>query len=286
MNMGKIVMLDDLKVILNAIKAVVKSKEDKHNKTTVIHDSPADIKYPTEKAVVNYTEANYQKALIAGENIVIDDNVISAEIDVEQPWESGKGLYSAQTVIDDPSWGKNEAKGDGSVAEGVSTKAHTFASHTEGYQTFTIKDNVFDAWYAHAEGYKTTAGGLASHVEGDNTVANNTAEHAEGRYNKSNMGGTDATNTLHSVGIGSASMVTPGGDRKNAFEIMQNGDAYLYGVGNYNGQNIETAGTLKEVIDDKESKGYLTIGGTQYQLMLTDEDPGEGTLGKIIIVTE
>lgn len=25
------------------------------------------------------------------------------------------------------------------------------------------------------------------------------------------------------------------GDRKNAFEIMQNGDIYVYGLGNYNG---------------------------------------------------
>lgn len=111
--------------------------------------------------------------------------------------------------------------------------------------------------FAHAEGNVTTAGGQASHAEGNNTVTNNQAEHAEGRFNKSNMGGTPETNTIHSIGIGKASGSIPGGERKNAFEVMENGDAYLLGVGNYDGTTLSGASTLQNVIN---SKAQLTAG--------------------------
>lgn len=112
--------------------------------------------------------------------------------------------------------------------------------------------------YSHAEGYKTSTQGKASHAEGDSTVTNNPAEHAEGRYNRSNMDGTPAGNTLHSIGIGNASGEIPGGERKNAIEVMQNGDTYVVGVGDYNGKNYADATTLQETINSKQIK--LTAG--------------------------
>jgi hypothetical protein len=39
---------------------------------------------------------------------------------------------------------------------------------------------------------------------------------------------------------------------------MQNGDAYLAGVGDYNGDNIESAKTLQEVISNLESVEPVT----------------------------
>ena len=163
----------------------------------------------------------------------------------EQVWESGEGLNSVQV--------KNinaRAIGEGSVAEGPESDAHAYGSHTEGYMTSTGTN----ADYSHAEGYKTTTQAPASHTEGDNTVANNASEHAEGRYNKSNMASEtfgNAGNTLHSVGIGNASGQIPGGNRKNAFEIMQNGDAYLLNVGGYDGKNITEANTIQDTINNK-----------------------------------
>jgi hypothetical protein len=77
------------------------------------------------------------------------------------------------------------------------------------------------------------------------TISNNENEHAEGIYNKSNSGATNDLKTQHSVGMGSGEE-----DRKNSFEIMKNGDAYLTGVGSYDGTNIETAKTLQEVINE------------------------------------
>jgi len=60
------------------------------------------------------------------------------------------------------------------------------------------------------------------------TQANNSAEHAEGKYNLSNL------NTIHSVGIG-----TSENDRKNAFQIMNSGKVYVYGLGGYTGKNAD-----------------------------------------------
>ena len=70
------------------------------------------------------------------------------------------------------------------------------------------------------------ANGEYSFSEGQHTVANNRSEHAFGEYNKSNK--IDDTfgnegNTLFSIGNG-----TSESDRKNAFEVMQNGDIYIY----------------------------------------------------------
>ena len=175
------------------------------------------------------------------------------------------------------------ASGNKSHAEGNGTISDSYASHTEGYGTVvsnsdtpaTVNNNVSGAAYSHAEGngvsvtnhsshgegrgvkvtgnsahgegLKTTAAGNASHAEGNlstasgssshaegySTIAQNFAEHAEGRYNKSNAG------TRHSVGIG-----TSDNDRKNAFEIMQNGEAYLIGAGGYDGTNPAAATDL------------------------------------------
>lgn len=71
-----------------------------------------------------------------------------------------------------------------------------------------------------------------SHGEGIDPWTSNEGEHAEGKYNKSNDG------TVSSVGIGDSD-----NDRKNAFEIMQNGLVFIYGVNGYNGTNIDTSST-------------------------------------------
>ena len=98
------------------------------------------------------------------------------------------------------------------------------------------------------KGSNGKAFGENSVVEGIDTVAYNRAEHAEGEGNVSNTGSTAETNTRHSVGIGNDQ------NRKNAFEIMQNGDAYLYGIGGYDGTNPSQAQSVKVVIDGLETK--------------------------------
>ena len=142
---------------------------------------------------------------------------------------------------------KTTASGNQAHAEGYNTEATANQSHAEGKHTKATSEN------AHAEGNYTTANGNASHTEGYYTVADNNVEHAEGKYNASHTGSTNAEKTIHSVGIGTGTSNTA---RKNAFEIMQNGDAYLLGVGNYVGTTIKTGSnnvkTVKEVINGKQ----------------------------------
>lgn len=85
------------------------------------------------------------------------------------------------------------------------------------------------------KGTESLAQGDSSLAEGDNTITTNPYEHAEGHFNKSNFTSDEYPNegnTLHSVGIGSSE-----NDRKNAVEIMQNGDMFVIGVGGYDGTN-------------------------------------------------
>ena len=93
-------------------------------------------------------------------------------------------------------------------------------AHIEGSNCLALQNHT------HAEGDRCVSGGYASHSQGQGTETTNGAEHAEGSFNKSNP------NTRHSVGIG-----TSESDRKNAHEIMRNGDMYVYGVGGYDGTN-------------------------------------------------
>ena len=142
---------------------------------------------------------------------------------------------------------KTTSEGNYSHAEGYLSKASGLASHAEGGNTTAA------AGYSHAEGYSTTANGAHSHAEGLHTTTQNSSEHADGHYNKSNKVSDDygnAGNTQHSVGIGTGSGTTP---RKNALEIMQNGDTYLYGLGTYVGTNpVSGTNDIKTIIDSKE----------------------------------
>lgn len=134
----------------------------------------------------------------------------------------------------------SKATGDVSHAEGLGTYAIGDHTHAEGQNTHAVGLN------AHAEGLRGCANGQHSHAEGVDTVTSNTAEHAEGKFNKSNKADGSfgsAGNTLHSIGIG-----TSASDRKNAFEIMQNGDAYLLGVGGYDGKNPAASKAVQQII--------------------------------------
>ena len=136
------------------------------------------------------------------------------------------------------------AGGDNSHAEGYNTTASGNNSHAEGMNTIASSEN------SHAEGYSTTASGTCSHVEGYNTTTSNDSEHAEGKYNVSNTGETNDEKTIHSIGIG-----TDVENRKNAVEVMQNGDVYIKGVGDYDGDNLKTdetnpSKTVQAVIND------------------------------------
>lgn len=134
----------------------------------------------------------------------------------------------------------SKATGDVSHAEGLGTYAIGDHTHAEGQNTHAVGLN------AHAEGLRGWANGQHSHAEGVDTVTSNTAEHAEGKFNKSNKADGSfgsAGNTLHSIGIG-----TSASDRKNASEVMQNGDIYLIGVGGYDGKNPAASKAVQQVI--------------------------------------
>ena len=159
---------------------------------------------------------------------------------------------------------RTKASGAYSHAEGCQTEATEYAAHSEGDRTKA------SGAYSHAEGAFTEAGEMYSHAEGIGTLVTNKSEHAEGSYNLSNTGDTNAEKTRHSVGIGRD---YEGTTRKNAWEIMANGDAYLYGVGGYDGTNAlsEQAKTLQQVVGGIPDTSQLA----------TKEELGQAVAGKV-----
>lgn len=123
------------------------------------------------------------------------------------------------------------------------------ANHAEG------AGNLAGAAASHAEGIRNEIGhnAYASHAEGIKNTTQNRAEHASGQYNKSNKATDtfgDAGNTLFSVGCG-----TSDADRKNAFEVMQDGTCKYYDVDTGEQINVGVAKELSKPFD-------LTIGST------------------------
>lgn len=180
------------------------------------------------------------------------------------------------------------ASGNGSHAEGQSTLASGKCAHAEGEITKAIADSCHSegqrtiasaigahaegCWWnndpndlttasgrgSHAEGGATKAIGDCAHSEGIKTTAQNETEHAEGQFNVSHKATTtygNAGNTQHSIGIGTSSNA-----HKNALEIMQNGDCYIYGIGGYQGVDTSvqdaTIQTLQTYISSLESRIY------------------------------
>ena len=147
----------------------------------------------------------------------------------------------------------NIAPEAGATLEGLDTGATASfvngANHAEG------AGNLAGAAASHAEGIRNEIGdnAYASHVEGIKNTTQNRAEHASGQYNKSSKATDtfgDAGNTLFSVGCG-----TSDADRKNAFEVMQDGTCKYLDVAT--GEQIDV-GVAKEL-----SKPFdLTIGRT------------------------
>ena len=133
---------------------------------------------------------------------------------------------------------RTQALEEGSHAEGSQSQAVGIYSHAENFVTYAY------GLASHSEGAQTVASGMCSHVEGNGTIAMNNGEHAQGIYNVSHSGTVASAQTLHSIGIGTGLVDD---ERKNAFEVMANGDIYVYGLGNYDGRNIYSAETLQVV---------------------------------------
>ena len=184
------------------------------------------------------------KAIEAGRGISITTSETADTVSFNLPISAGTGInaliYNSTT---------NAANGDFSHAEGENTTANGISSHAEGENTTAsgisshaeCNGTTASGSFSHAEGYNTTASGnqshaeggfttasgYYSHAEGNSTITKNQSEHASGQFNVSSSASTtfgNAGNTLFSVGNG-----TSDSNRKNAFEIRQNGDTYLNG---------------------------------------------------------
>ena len=103
---------------------------------------------------------------------------------------------------------------------------------------------------AHAEGELGSAIGNNSHVSGASCIAFNNNEVACGHYNYSFWSDDNAKRTLYSIGIGESDS-----NRKNAYELKENGDLYIYGVGGYTGKNSSEAKTIQKVITEQQQGG-------------------------------
>ena len=246
---AKVVSLSSYALTVNGIVAVKFTNDVPANATMNINSKGA-------KAIYHRGAAITDGVIKGGDTAYFIYNTYYHLLGVDRipassPFISGTGPYSAMLKPEDD--GDIEASGNYSVAEGAYT---------------TAAGN-----YSHAEGMATQANGVYSHAEGRATSAENDYEHAQGRFNVSNKTSTtfgDAGNTIHSIGIGTSTS-----NKKNALEIMQNGDAYLYGVGEYDGTTITGKTTLQNVISNKQDE---LVSGTNIKTVNNNSLLGSGNI--------
>ena len=227
-----------------------------------------------ENDIIKYG-SNFARVVSIDGNYITLSNTLG-EITSGIPFTIGKvayGDYSHAEGFDTKSIGEashaegkdTTSLGECSHAEGKGTTASGGNSHAEGSQTTASGEN------SHTEGSSTIAIGNYSHAEGLYTVAQNTVEHAQGQYNISNKLNTvfgDQNNTIHSIGIGTSTS-----NRKNAVEVMQNGDMYVINIGNYNGTNFTTSSTLQESLASSTAYAatkvdqIIATGNASYRLL-------------------
>lgn len=197
-----------------------------------------ELAYPGEKTRTSKMDAKYEKPNGGIPKTDLASSVQQALSIIQR----GTGSGSVRSILDNGS-SEPSATGKNAVAFGSGTQATGAGAFAEGNAA------VASGKSAHAEGNSTKAIGNRSHAEGEQTQATNYAEHAEGQFNKSNSASTtfgDAGNTIHSVGIGTADTA-----RRNAIEVMQNGDMYVLGMGGYDGTNPGQSSNLKKAVYDE-----------------------------------
>ena len=184
--------------------------------------TPEEVEEMIDEAV-----SGKQDTLIAGENITISGNVISATGGggTDAPISAGTGSNSVKE-----NYVNNVASGEYSHVEGRGTSASGNSSHAEGNGTSAAGN------YAHAEGRSTVASGQTSHAEGELTNANGSYSHAEGTSTKAN-GSNSHAEGKYSQASGNSSHAEGGNTRANGINSHAEGGGTVA-----NGSNSHTEG--------------------------------------------
>lgn len=156
-----------------------------------------------------------------------------------------------------------EARGTASHAEGDDTVALADSSHAEGSSTQAIGQSSHAegsgtqaiGGFSHAEGISTIAFGECSHAEGIGTQAKPLCQHVQGRYNILDGTGnhTDYGTYVHIVGNGKSEDI-----RSNAHTLDWDGNAWFAGD-----VQSATGGKLSEKTD-KSTSVSITLTSTNW----------------------
>ena len=152
-----------------------------------------------------------------------DNKAINVYTEVSGKGNVAKGKFAKV-------WGKNNIGGYNTTTFGTGNVNLTDNSLVNG------TNNINEGNNSVIHGNKNKNYGKRAFVVGNENITNNENEAAFGKYNNSE------NDTQFSIGIGTSDI------RKNAFEVKQNGDIYIIGIGGYDGTNSDSAQTLQEIL--------------------------------------
>ena len=221
-------------------------------------------KYSHAEGYKTLTEGKYSHA--EGYDTTANGGASHAEGSSTEAGENAhsEGLRTKATGNNSHAEGQDtQATGTAAHAEGDSNSTEAVCSHVEGYSNKIYKDDT-DSSHAEGEYNVVNPGAYASHVEGEYNEVNNRAEHASGQYNKSTKSNVKSKATHFSIGIGTSN------ERKNAFEVKQNGDILIAGVEGRIQDKLNKYDNLAKRVSYLEENG----GGGKSKFQLYQENGG------------
>ena len=211
------------------------------------------------KQIIDNASNVYQEKLTAGKGVIIENNMISTEkffqiVDKLPTKGENNTIYliasknkEDENTLIEYIWLDNRWEKLGEFKAGIDLSLY-----------LKIQDSPFEKGSGTNSAvlkstYSNTAKGINSVAFGKNVVVNSNNSFGSGlniivncnsgsAFGKANVGNA---NSIFEVGIG-----TLEDGRKNAFEVKQNGDIYITGIGGFTGANSSSSKSVQEVINE------------------------------------
>ena len=194
---------------------------------------------------INNVASGRNSAVLGGDGgHAVGENTVSISGGYAGPGASAVAIHGTASAI-------------GSVSINGTSEANTSTAIQGGHTYSGASGSV--AIIGETDGQYSVAIGKSTHAWNENEVAT-------GSYNKSYQSQTASIATSFTVGNGAS------GAPSNALEFKKNGDAYLVGVGGFNGTNAGQSGviTLQDAINNGGGSGTSFTPGDALELDAND----------------
>lgn len=233
------------------------SASDAESSASAAESSATNAKHSEDNAKASETAAaaSAAAALASEQNAKNSEETVTASASAAKESENNASAHASAAATSEQNAKQSETNALASEEAAKAAAAAAKASEEAFTALIRAGSGEDSAQIGDLSDPTATSGATGSYslTAGEKTFAQNSSEFAHGQFNVSSTGESDDLKTHYSIGIGTSDT-----DRKNAEEVMKNGDHYVYGIGGYDGTNTSASSTLQEVVAAKAESSDVT----------------------------